>query len=264
MPKIAIAALFAIALAGAADAATVPVVVQGTPQTAPDRLVVMTGTGIVKAMPDTAVISGGVISRARRAADAVRTNNEAMAKAVTALKAMGLTDKEISTSSFSFEPQFVTDSKGRIDPDRKIEAYIVTNRIVITLTDKLERAGEALDALLQNGANDSANVSFELRDIAVEEMKARALAGKDALTRAQTYCQEIGAQLGPVRSVREGMQSFVMSSNSIAAEDIGSFPDKGTAEALQRVPGVSLEASMRIAPQEQTITKTVTIVWTLK
>ncbi len=247
-------------LTPAAEAATVPVIVQGTPQTAPDRTITMTGTGIVKAMPDTAIISGGVITRAKRSADALRANGEAMAKAVTAAKALGLTDKQITTAAVSFEPQYETDSKGNIDPDRRIVAYIVSNRIVVTLNEKIERAGEVLDALLQNGANDSAGVSFEIRDVEALEMQARAEAAKNALTRAQAYCRPIGAELGAVRSVREGSGGAVFT-DQIMAEDIGRSPDKNLAESLQRIPGVPIT---RVEAREQTITETVTIVWALK
>jgi uncharacterized protein len=249
-------ALVAALMVAPAAAATVPVVVQATPIMAPDRTIAITGTGTVKAMPDTAIISGGVIARAKRAGDALRANNEAMAKAVAALKALGLEDKQIATSSFSFEPQYETDSKGNIDPDRRIVGYIVSNRVSVTLKDKIERAGEVLDAMLQNGANDSANVQIEIRDVEAVEMQARAAAAKDALARAQTYVRQLGSELGAVRSVREGVQVELV--DKIVAEDIGRFPDQGVANALQRIPGVRVQAD------EQTITKQVTVVWALR
>ncbi len=234
---------------------TVPVIVEGVPQTAPDRFVIMTGVGTIRAMPDTAVISGGVITRARRAGDALRANSEAMAKTVAALKALGIAEKQIATSSFSFEPQYETDSKGNIDPDRRIVGYSVSNQIAVTLTEQLERAGDVLDALIQNGANDSSTIAFEIRDREALEMRARAEAGKNALQRAQAYANALGVELGAVRSVREGRDSV-----AIVAEDIGSFPDNDLSESLQRIPGVQV----RVTAGEQTITQVVTVVWALK
>jgi uncharacterized protein YggE len=255
--KFAFVGTLAILCAAQAAPKTVPVVVQGTPQAAPDRFVVMTGVGTVRAMPDKALVSGGVVTRARHADDAIRTNSEAMAKVVAALKALGITDKEIATSSFSFDPQYETDSKGNIDPDHRIVAYTVENKITVTLTEKIERAGEVLDALIQNGANDSAGVWFDFQDPEALNMRARAEAAKNALTRAETYVKQIGAELGAVRSVQEGSQ-FGAVENRIVSEDIGAFPDKSTAEALQRIPGV------RVAAGERTITQVVTVVWNLK
>ena len=245
-----------------ADAApkTAPVIVQGLPQTAPDRFVVMTGVGTVRAMPDKAIISGGVVTRARHADDALKTNSEAMAKVVAALRSLGLTDKEIATSSFSFEPQYETDSKGNIDPGHRIVAYTVENNVAVTLTEKIERAGAVLDALIQNGANDSAGVRFDFQDPEALNMRARAEAAKNALARAQVYVKQVGAELGPVRSVQEGYQSEPVM-NRIVAEDVGGLPDQSTAEALQRIPGVPVT---RVAADERMITQVVTVVWALK
>jgi uncharacterized protein YggE len=229
----------------AASKHTIPVTVEGTPQQpVPDRFVIMTGQGSVTAMPDVAVVSGGVVTHARRAGDALHANSEAMAKVVAALKAMGVADKEIATTNFSFSPQYETDDKGNRDPSNRIVGYDVANEVQVTLHD-LQKAGDALDALIENGANDSATVNFEIKDNHALEMQARAEAGKDALLRAQTYAKEIGAELGPVRSVREGY----------------------SAEPVNNVESVVVTAdkvSSRIEAGEQTISATVTVVWALK
>ncbi|HUO93099.1 MAG TPA: SIMPL domain-containing protein [Rhizomicrobium sp.] len=257
--KLVIALACVVASCGAAvGAGTIPVVVQGTPVA--DRTIVMTGIGIVKAMPDTAKIGAGVVTRARRAPDALAANNEAMANAVKALKAEGITDKEIATSSFTFEPQHETDRNGNIDPGRRIIGYSVSNRITVTLTEGIERAGQILETLIENGANDTTDVSFEIHDMESLEKQARAEAAKNALAHAQDYVKQIGAELGPVRSVREGYQQPIVM-ESISAEDIGALPDRSVSNALQRIPGVPVT---RIAAGEQTITKVVTVVWALK
>lgn len=222
---------------------SVPVTVQGTVETAPDRFVVMVGNGSASAMPDLAEITGGVVSHARRAGDALHANSEAMAKAVTALKALGISDKEITTIDFSFSPQYDTDSKGNRDPSNRIVGYDVSNRIKVSLTD-LSKAGNALDALIASGANDSTTISFSVRDSHALEMRARAAAGKDALARAQIYAKEVGAELGPVRSIREGM-----------ARDI-----EPTVESVV----VSAARDTRIQADEQSVSVQVTVVWALK
>lgn len=249
--------VFALALAAgpllAAQAGTVPVVVQASP-VQPDRIVTMTGEGIVKAMPDTAVVSGGVETRARRAADALRDNNEAMAKAVAALKAAGVTDKEITTASVTFAPQYERDRNG-VDTNHVV-GYAVSNRIIVTLTAKIERAGAVFDTLIQNGANDATAVGFEIRDREPLENQARTEAARNALAKAQVYAKALGLELGAIRLVSENGGNYVV--DQIQAEDIGGLPDHNIAEALQRVPGVRIEAS------EQTIRRAVTVTWSLK
>lgn len=246
---------FALALAAAPmfAAAAAPVVVQGAPIT-PERTIVMVGQGQVKAMPDTATISGGVVTRSRRAADALRDNNEAMAKAIAALKAIGLLEKQITTASVRFEPQYAIDRNGNIDPERRITGYTVTNQIIVELTDKIERAGQVFDTLIQNGANDAASVNFRIKDLESVENQARAEAAKNALAHARVFANALGAELGPIKAVHEG--------DSITAEDIGRLPDRNLSEALQRVPGVVVGA--RIEASEQTVTRVVTVIWALK
>jgi len=238
---------------GMADAASkVPVVVEGTPQLAPARYLLMVGTGLVRAAPDTAVISGGITTRARHAGDALHANSQAMAAIVTALKALGITDSEITTSSFNFQPQYDADSKGNVYPEMRIVAYTVTNMVSVTLTAKLERAGVVLDALIENGANQSTSIGFQIRDREALEMRAREEAGKNALQRAQIYTKAIGTELGPVRSVREGYYS-----------DAGDTMESVTVTSARAYAPAPPPPS-RVMAGEQEIAATVTVVWALK
>lgn len=228
----------------AANKRTVPVTVEGTVQTAHERYVIMSGEGSVKAVPNIADVSGGVTTRARHAGDALHANSDAMAKVVVALKALGVTDKEITTTNFSFEPQYETDDKGSRDPSNRVVGYTVSNEINVTLSD-LSKAGDVLDVLIEAGANDSASISFDIKDRHALEMQARAEAGRDALERAQTYARQVGAELGPVRTIREGV-----------------FSEPGG--GLETVTVTAMRASTRIEAGEQSISATVTVVWALK
>lgn len=248
--------LLALALAGAplAYAGTVPVQVQATPVPS-DRLLTMTGKGTVKAMPDTAIISGGVVTQAATPHDAAHDNIVTMQHTVAALKALGIAEKQITTSRVAFEPQYERDRNGVINP-RRIAGYSVTNRIIVTLTEKIEQAGDVFSTLIQNGANDAATVNFEVRAVEALENQARTAAAKDAQMKAQVYAKALGLELGAVRLVSETGGNVTV--DQIQAEDIGRFPDRNISEVLQRVAGVRIEAD------EQTIVKTVTVTWTLK
>ena len=231
--------------AAAAPRRAIPVTVVGTPQSAPpDRFVIMQGQGTVSAMPDMAVVSGGVVTRARRMGDAMHQNAETMAKVVAALKALGITDKQITTRDFRFDPQYETDDRGNRDSSGRIVGYTVANQIAVTLAE-LGKAGDILDALIESGANESATVDFQIKDSRALEMEARDLAGKDAMQRAQTYAREVGAELGPVRSIREGY------SNDASG-------------GVETVVVTAEKAGTRIEAGEQSISASVTVVWALK
>ena len=246
---IALTAAFFCAPALAAGRHAVPVTVEGVPQTAADRTIVMVGQGSVTAMPDTAVVYGGVVTRARDAGDALRANNQAMAKVLAALKAMGIVDKQITTSNVSFQPVHPPyDPKtGQSD---KIIGYQVTNSINVKLSD-LAKSGDVLDAMIENGADQFATIGFEIKDRDALEAKAREAAGRDALKRAQAYATALGTELGQVRSVHEG---------DMMPMDVETVSVTG-ARAMAAPPP---PPSMAVAPGEQTISATVTVVWALK
>ena len=246
-------ALSLLTLGTANAASKLPVVVEGTPQLAPARYLLMVGYGLVRAAPDTAVISGGITTRARHAGDALHANSQAMAAIVTALKALGIADNEITTSSFNFQPQYDTDSKGNVYPEMRIVSYTVSNMVTVTLTSKLDRAGVVLDALIENGANQSTSIGFQIRDREALEMRAREEAGKNALQRAQIYTKAVGTELGAVRSVREGYHS-----------DAGGDFETLTVTAYRAAPPAPPPPPSRVVAGEQEISATVTVVWALK
>ena len=255
------AALMLVALcivppAEAAARRTIAVAVEGTPIVAPDRYVVMVGEGEVRAMPDTAVVSGGVVTKARDASDALHDNAQAMAKVIAALKALGITDKQIATSSIGFQPVYPPYDP-KTGQSNKVIGYQVSNGLRVTLSD-LSRAGEVLDALIDNGANESAAIGFEIKDREALEEKARVEAGKDALKRAMAYAGSVGAELGTVRSVREGYHS----DSGADEETVSVTAYRSSLMPMPSPPPPPPGTSVRAG--EQTISATVTVVWALK
>src|SRR5687767_10921528 len=66
----------------------------------------VTGTGRVSAAPDVAEINLGVVTQASTARDALRANNEAMARLVGLLKERGVAAKDIQTTNINVNPQY--------------------------------------------------------------------------------------------------------------------------------------------------------------
>src|SRR5258707_7578874 len=64
------------------------------------------GTGSVTTKPDTATLSAGVTTQGSTAAEAMRTNAEAMAKVIDALKAAGVSSKDLQTEVASVKPRY--------------------------------------------------------------------------------------------------------------------------------------------------------------
>ncbi len=164
------------------------------------RTMTVSGQGEVKAVPDEAVLSAGVTTQARNAADALAANSRAMNAVFDALKRIGVPDKSIQTSDFSVSAQYQTDQHGVTT--QKIFGYQVSNNVTVVVDD-LTRLGSAIDALVSSGANSMGDIAFTIRDPKPLLTEARADAVKDALQRANTYASAAGVTLGPITSIGE-------------------------------------------------------------
>jgi uncharacterized protein YggE len=161
------------------------------------RSMTVTGDGQVKAAPDEAELSTGVVTQAVTAAAAMSKNREAMNKIFATLKNLGIAQKDIQTSDFSVSPQ-----TGPGDT-QKITGYQVSNTVHATI-ENLSRLGPALDALVASGSNSLGDIAFSIRDPKPLEAQARAAAMHDAIDKAQSYARAANLQLGPILSVSEG------------------------------------------------------------
>jgi uncharacterized protein YggE len=207
------------------------------------REITMTGEGEVKAMPDEAVISAGAVTEAKTASEAVAANSEIMTRVFDALDKLGVTKSQIATNGFSLEPQYPPINDKDAEP-RLIVGYSVSNSISVTTND-VAKAGEILDALIDAGANQSAGVNFDIKDPQPLLKQARALAGADALQRAETYAKSVGAVLGPVRTIREGYGG-------------------PRAAGVEAVIVTAQRQATPISAGEQSVSASVTISWAIK
>lgn len=165
------------------------------------RTIAVSGQGDVKAAPDEAQLSAGVVTQAPTAADALAANSRAMNRVFATLKQLGIPDKAVQTRDFSVSPQYQNDRSGDTAP--KIIGYQVSNNVSVTIDD-LAKLGPAIDVLVGSGANSLGSVSFDIRDPKPLETQARGAAIRDAVDKAKTYANAAGLQLGPILSVSEG------------------------------------------------------------
>jgi uncharacterized protein YggE len=214
------------------------------------NVIVMTGTGLVSAMPDQAMVTAGAVTQAITANAAVTQNAEIMNRAIAKLKQLGASDKSIIINGFSLDPQYPVEDPKHPKP-RVIIGYEVSNSLSVKLDD-VSSAGAMLDALLDAGVNRGVNVSFSIKNEAPLLDEARAMAAKDALKRAQIYTSAVGTTLGNVLSIQEGYPNY-------------SRPFRGD---VQNVPisitAMSQEQLTPVQASEQSVSATVTITWALK
>ena len=97
----------------------------------PARVITMGGHGEVRATPDTAMLSAGVSTEGLTAAAALSANNSRMQTVMTAIKKLGIPDKDVRTSNFSVSPQYANSNS---DAPR-ITGYQANNQVDVRLED---------------------------------------------------------------------------------------------------------------------------------
>jgi uncharacterized protein YggE len=181
----------AIPSTAAAQQSTITQAIAGT------RLDV-TATGEVTRVPDVAIISAGVVTRAATASGAIQQASIRMARVRDALKQAGIADRDIQTSNISLNPDYIYANN---EPP-KLNGYSASNQLSVRFRD-IASSGKILDALVAEGANQISgpNLTIDKPDAALDEARTRAVASGRA--RAELYARSLGLRVVRVVSVSE-------------------------------------------------------------
>lgn len=195
MKKLVVAVLTlgaaALPSAGLAEPSTITQTIAGT------RLDV-NATGEVTRIPDIAVISAGVVSRAATAAGALQDSADRMQRVLTALKRAGVEDRDIQTSNVGLNPEY----RYPQNEAPQLVGYTASNTVTIRFRD-IRNSGKILDALVGEGANqiNGPALTIDKPEAALDEARAKAIAIGRA--RADLYARSLGLHVVRVVSVNE-------------------------------------------------------------
>ena len=163
------------------------------------------GRGEVAAAPDMAMVTSGVTTQGATARAALDANTAAMAELIAALKGTGIEARDIQTSGFSVNPNYVyseeRDANGYTLPP-KINGYQVSNTVTVKVR-QLDQLGTILDQSVTIGANTVNGVSFSVADPSELYNKAREAAFADAAAKAKLYATAAGSTLDEIVSISE-------------------------------------------------------------
>lgn len=156
-------------------------------------------TGEVSRVPDIAVISAGVVTRAQTASGAIAQNAARMERVRAALTKAGIADRDIQTSSISLNPEY----RYQDNQAPTLVGYSASNQVSIRFRD-IRNTGEILDALVAQGANqiNGPSLTIDKPEAALDEARAKALAIGRA--RAELYARSLGMRVVRLVSVTEG------------------------------------------------------------
>lgn len=163
------------------------------------------GRGEVTAAPDMAQINSGITTQGATAREALDANSAAMAELIAELKAAGIEARDIQTSGFSVNPNYVytdeRDENGYSLPP-KINGYQVANTVTVTVR-ALDTLGAILDKSVTIGANTINGVTFAVADPSELYDEARKAAFADARDKAELYATAAGGTLDEINSISE-------------------------------------------------------------
>jgi uncharacterized protein YggE len=161
------------------------------------RTLSVNGTGTVYLVPDIAYINIGVHTEEPEIGQAVDTNNQKSQAVITAIKTLGVEDKDIQTNNFSVTNSIIYDP---VSGQQTGTTYVVDNTVVITMRN-LAKLSDLLDAAIQAGANNINSVSFDVADRTSAIQEARLLALEKAHTLASELADGAGVTLGAVQTL---------------------------------------------------------------
>lgn len=189
------------------------------------------GTGYVYAEPDQAQISVGVTNEANTSSQAMADNANAMDKVMQAIRSLGISDRDIKTSTVSLQPKYdyqYPDSSGYVPPGpvrSKISGYTATNTVTITVRD-LTKVGPVIDAAYGAGSNQINGVTFMLSEdksatVYKEAMKKAVAEAKD---KAKTIADAAGIDTIKLKTISETGSNFPVIYQSFDKASAGAAP----------------------------------------
>ncbi len=160
------------------------------------KSITVTGTGVVKIVPDIAYINIGVTSQNENVTDAISENSSQAQAIKEKLVNLGIAEEDIQTSSFSVYPQSNYDYQGNITGT----TFVVNNNVYVTVRD-LSSMGELLGGITESGANSIYGISFDVQDKSDALTQSRALALEFARQQAEEVAEASGVELGDIITV---------------------------------------------------------------
>lgn len=154
--------------------------------------------GMVKRVPDVAIISAGVITSARDAKSAMASNASAMARVLAALRSAGVAERDLSTAQIGLSPQYrYVENQPPV-----VTGYQANNSVTVRFRD-IAKSGAILDALVAAGSNQISGPTLTIDKPEAAQDEARADAIKTARVRAELYAKAAGLTVKRIVAISE-------------------------------------------------------------
>ncbi|TAK04288.1 DUF541 domain-containing protein [Patescibacteria group bacterium] len=154
-----------------------------------EHVISVEGTGKALGKPDIATVYFGVESRGADVASAQTKNTESMNALLGKMKALGISEDDIQTSSYNSYEDIEYTSSGR-----QPKGWVVSQQVTVKVRD-VAKIASVLQTAGQNGATNISGPSFTIDDPSNLLAEAREKALKDAQEKAVSLAATLGVRL---------------------------------------------------------------------
>jgi uncharacterized protein YggE len=161
------------------------------------RLVTTNGVGEIRAQPDMATVTIGVLARKPTLEAARQEANRVQAALLAMTRELQIPNEKVQSTRVSASPEYTWN-----EPKRKREfvAYVVQRQVVVEVRD-LEKLGSLMEKSLTAGANQVNDPVLDSSKRKELERQALALAVDDARRNADVLARAVGMSVGTARNV---------------------------------------------------------------
>lgn len=218
-----------------------PILAQNSVTIPPVPQISVSSRGEVKVNPDRATIQISVQTKSATAAAAAADNATKQKAVIDALRALGLGEKDISTSDYSVTPE------QRYEPNKEptVVGYNVTNTLSVEVTS-LKMVGPVIDAALAKGANMITSLQFSSSSTDAARRQSITIGVQRARGDAEAAARAAGGSLGALIEV-----------------SIGGYSSPPPRPFDMKVSSAAMRAQVEtpVDPGQQTISADVTTRW---
>src|SRR3989344_6860576 len=164
-------------------------------------LFTVSAEGKAYAKPDVAQINLGFVANGQSVSQVQSQANTTMNNVVSAVKALGITEKDIQTTNYNLRPDYDWSNN-----QQRIRGYIADVNVFVKVLD-FNKINDVIDVDTTNGANTIGNLNFTVDNPEKYQAQARKEAISKAKLKAEDIARESGINLGRLINVSEGFSS---------------------------------------------------------
>ena len=180
-------------------------------------MVVVSGEGIVKVVPDQVLIRSRIEHEGLNAQEVKKQNDAVVDKVVKYLRSQGIPEKNVRTDYINLNKNY--------NYNDKTYTYVANQSISIQLDD-LKSYEKIMSGLLEQGLNRIDGIEFKSSEIEKHTAEARRLAVLNAQKKATEYVAPLDQKIGKAISISEletnNFQPVYKMERLQSAEDMGS------------------------------------------